>query len=352
MEITWVVFFCVLAFCIYRGYRLGLLNSLSRIVGLVVGYVIALLYYEWAAALLQRYTNVEGVLAYVIGGIALFVIANFVISLVFFITQKLLASRGPRSRMATIGGVFAGLVLGIFWGLLAVFTVSYTRDMLARADDAGTQRQHNAIERLAHDLVAKAIDKVAQLSDVDPTVRGVSTALARDPQKVSNQLRQLSQSPEVKSLFNGTDNLVVLRSADPNAITALPAFQQLLSNPDFRELMQAAGMNPDQGKDYEQQVARQFSQVWNRVQGLKNNDRVQTLLQDPTLKEQLEGRNPVQLLTNARFMELVQLVLSPVGSADKLVPSPKNDKPTSVYQWTDADGQLHFSDKPPDDAAP
>ena len=345
MDISWIVFFGVVAFCTYRGYRLGLFNSLSRVVGLVAGYATALMYYDWAAALLQRYTAVEGVLAYVIGGVTLFIAANFAVSVLYFGVRKVFFPDSSRSRVATVGGVAAGVVFGVFWGLLAVFTISYSRDMLA--SDSNSSRPHSAIERWAHDIAAKVVDGVAQASDVNPAVRSASVALAKDPQKVSNQLRQLSQSPELKSLFNNKDNANALRSEDAGAIVKLPAFQQLVNNPDFRDLMQSVGLNPDDGAAFEQEVAQQLGRIWNRVQSIKDSDKVQAILQDPGFKERLEGRNPIQLLTDSRFMELVQLVLSPTAAADKLGQSAPNDKPTRIYQWTDANGETHFSDRPP-----
>lgn len=359
MTISWLVFAVILLFCVYRGYRQGIFGVLSRLLGLVASYAVSILYYESAARLLQEHTAMQGMVAYVVGGISLFLVASMIFSGLFWLLQKFVFNRWKNSTFSVTSGAALGLALGVFWGLLAVFTVSYINDMLLQKE-GGQQKQatksaaeKNYIETLAHQFVGKIVEQIATKSAVEPTVAKLGVALVKEPQKVMQQLQSLSNNSEVKALFNNPQNQNVLRNADPDAIAQLPEFKKLIKNAEFKQLMSTAGIQSDNTAEYERQVAAQFGDVWQRLDAVKTNERVVEILSDDNFKQQLQSQNPAVLLSDQRFMELVNILFAvetdskePVNTqSDKK--DNRNSQPSEkvIYEWTDAQGQKHFSDK-------
>lgn len=358
MAISWIVFLIVLAFCTYSGYRRGVFGVLSRLLGLTISYAVSIVYYSAAAVWLQEHTALQGMMAYVVGGIALFSITNLVCSTVFTILQKVVFKERKVPAVVAASGAVVGLALGIFWGLLAVFSVSYTSDLLGldqANQTASTPSDKTLVERWAHSFVGMVVEEVTTKTNVEPTVAKLGAALVKEPQKVTQQLQRLSQNSDIKKLFSAPENQQALKSADAAAIVQLPEFQQLVEDPDFKRLMVTAGIEANNPAQFEQQMATHFGDIWQRMDTLKNDPRAVEILSNGQFQKQLRSNNPTALLTDGRFMELVGILFERSDSKVQVNSSNLSDElsaeaganaaPAVIREWTDEQGQKHYSNE-------
>jgi hypothetical protein len=113
-------------------------------------------------------------------------------------------------------------------------------------------------------------------------------------------------------------------------------------------MMDKSGSN-DQAAEI--QLATQFSDIWHRVQNVKNDPQVQEILNDPEFQNDLQSGNSFTLLTDTRMLQLADIVFSDRASpAGQPVSTEGNqDKPkkhTEIYHWIDEQGREHFSNTP------
>ena len=72
MDWSLIIFIIALAFFTYRGYKKGLLKSLSRVLSLITGYVAAILYAGDVSTLVESNTPLQGITAFVAASLMLF----------------------------------------------------------------------------------------------------------------------------------------------------------------------------------------------------------------------------------------------------------------------------------------
>ena len=174
------------------------------------------------------------------------------------------------------------------------------------------------------------------------------------PADITQHARQLASSNDLRALLNAPDNQAVLNSGDVNAVTQLPAFQQLAKNPDMLALAKSAGMLDESGENtqaVEAALASNITDIWGRMQRVQDNQRVQEILADPEFQQKINSGNPLDLLTNAKLMELADIIFSDdtlpndadsIPTEDGTQNTPK--KGTAVYSWTDKNGRVHYGD--------
>jgi uncharacterized membrane protein required for colicin V production len=59
MHITTLIFFALLAFFTWRGYRKGFIGSITRVLGWIVAYPAAMIFIKPAAELLKQHTGMD-----------------------------------------------------------------------------------------------------------------------------------------------------------------------------------------------------------------------------------------------------------------------------------------------------
>jgi hypothetical protein len=82
MDWSLIIFIFVLAFFAYRGYKKGLLKSLSRVLSLIAGYVVAILYAGYVSKLVESNTPLQGIAAFVAASLMLFIAAGIAVTVV------------------------------------------------------------------------------------------------------------------------------------------------------------------------------------------------------------------------------------------------------------------------------
>lgn len=347
MDWSLIIFIAVVAFFAFRGYKKGLLRSLSRILSLLAGYIASILYTKQVSTLVESHTPLQGIAAFISAALVLFIAAGIAVGILFWLIEKLIPEKDKPSPASSVGGAGVGLLVGGVVAIVIVWTFAFLRDMSpAPEQQAISQTQKSSVENLASQLASKAVGSAMSLVAVKPEVANLSAALIEAPAKIAMHVQQLTSSDDLNALLGNPQNQRVLNSGDANAVQQLPAFQQLVKNPDMLALANSAGMlaeTADNGETVEAALAGQITNIWGRMQRLKNNTRVQEIMNDPEFQRKVQSGSPVDMLTNARLLELANIIFSETSADDSNSQNPPKEE-TKVYSWTDKDGRVHYSD--------
>ncbi|MEJ2418170.1 MAG: CvpA family protein [Exilibacterium sp.] len=364
MDISLIVFLCAVAFCTYSGYRRGLGASLARILGLVSGYAIAIVYTDELAVWLQRSTDLQGIASYMVAGIALFLGGGLAVSLLFGLVGRFMPKRQSLCVASSLGGAATGLLVGCVIGFALVWGLTLVRQLQPAAGNTvatrAVERPATALEKLANRAASGAVAAAAKVVDAPPDVVTASRVLAQSPGATVQRLQRVVNGDGMKTLLNDSQAQRLMQSGDSRGLLALPAFQQVAADPDLRELASSAGFTD--GSD--EQLAARLSDLWRRAQRVKQNPQLQQILHDPELQQQLQSGNPLALLSNPKVQTLLEIIYSsggegasPQGSHLSAAQRSAGDEPASAYgkpasgngvfRWVDNDGRVHYSDKDP-----
>jgi hypothetical protein len=286
----------------------------------------------------------------------LFIGAGFAVNLLFWIVTKLLIEDETVSWPSSIGGAVLGSVVGVLLAIVIVWTYALLRDIRPTTKfDTATQTSPSEVEHLVSKVAGKAVNTAMSLSSAEPEVARLSAALVESPAEIGQQAQRLIQSQDLAALLQDPNNQAILNSGDTAALQQLPAFQQLVKNPDLQALASSAGMLDRvavSDQTVEAELAIQLTDIWSRMQRLKNDARMQEILADPEFQRKIQSGNPMELLTNPRLLELADIIFSDsAASENTAAPDDTSTKPKSekkLYSWTDEGGTIHYSDVDPD----
>lgn len=354
MDWSLVIFIAVIVFFAYRGYRKGLLRSLSRVISLVAGYIAAILYTSQFSTVVETQTPLEGLVALITASVVLFFGAALAVSLVFWLIGILIPERQNSSTASSIGGATVGLLTGVIVAVIVIWAFAFLRDMQTETElTESVKPNKSAIESIANRAASKAVKTALSLAKAKPVVTQLSAALIETPGELALQAKRLAESNDLSALLGDPENQNVLNSGDVEAVKALPAFQQLVNNPDMQALAKSAGML-DQSTggtaSVEAALADQLTDIWARMQRVKNDQRVQEILSDPEFQQKIQSGNPLDLLTNARLLELADIIFEDKDNRaiDESGDNSSSKKDKTIYSWTDENGKIHYSDKEPE----
>ena len=361
MDWPLVLFLAVVALFAYRGYRKGLLRSLSRVLSLLAGYTASILFTEQVSAILTSRFQLEGIIAFITAALGLFFVAAIAVIVVFRITAQLMPARESPSTASSFGGLVIGLMVGLIVAIVTVWTFTFVRDFRGSPEFGGFA-QASKIEAFSRRAAGQAATTALSMTSVDPEVARLSVAVIETPAKVSRHAQQLMSSDDLPALLADPQSQAAMYNGDVNTLQYLPAFQKLVNNPDFLALARSSGMLTDTAENSassELILATRITEIWGRVERVKNDGRVQEILNDPEFQQKVQSGNPVDMLTNPRLLELANIIFS-----DTLTPEEQGDvesggvqtdpdlpkaspKKAKIYSWTDENGRLHISDIKP-----
>ena len=359
MDWALLLFFIVVAFFAYRGYKKGLLRSLSRIFSLLGGYTASIIFTEQVSAILTSQFQLQGIVPFIAAALGLFIGASIAVSIVFRLIGALMPATETPSTASSCGGLATGLVVGVIVAITAVWSFTFIRDVRSSpAMDELEQTDRSKIETLANRVAGEAVTTAMSLGSVDPDVTRLSAAIIESPAEITLRAQRLMRSDDMPTLLADPKNQAVLDSGDVKALQQLPGFQRLVNNPDFLALAKSAGMLTDDGEikqSLETMLATRMTEIWGRVQRVKNDARVQEILADPQFQQKIQSGSPLDLLTNPRLLELANIIFIDPAAADTTVSkqpngaradsNPPGTSTTEVrfYSWTDENGGTHFS---------
>lgn len=377
MDFTWIVFLGFAIFFTYKGFRQGLLATIARLASFVAGYVASLLWGKPTAAFLERTTSLDGIVAFVVAAIGVFIAASFAVNFIFSRwAKRIKAKKGEElSTASSLLGAGLGLCIGSAVAFFMIFSMTFMQDLLLSKPNAMNNSQQgmasaeqsvpkNFVEKTSQAIAGRVVSVVAESSDMDPTAAKVADAFVQNPKAIMDNIQGILNSPDTQSLFNDPENQRVLESNNPDEIKALDAFQSMVDDPKMQKLALASGFGVDDQEAFETVLAETMGSMWGRAQAVKNDQRFQEIYRDPEFRERLKNKNPMALIADPNFMELVKILTSAEepprtsssshesGSASSEVNSLEENfenssvKPAPViHRWIDENGQVHFSDE-------
>ncbi len=387
MDFTWIVYLVIAGFFTYKGYRQGILVTVSRVASFVAGYIASVLFGAAVASFLEKTTSLNGIAAFIVSRVGVFVLVSILVGLVFSaIVKKIQKQRGKEiSTASALGGAGLGLAVGSAIAFFMIFFVSFAQDLIqpkinnsvetssqaSAAESNQTKKPKNIVEKVSRKIASKVVEIVGESSDMDPAAAKVAGAFINNPKVIMEDIQTVINSTSTKKLFNDPSNQTILNTNDPAAIANLPDFKDMINNPKMKELAEASGFDSVEGEAFNQELAEQIGKMWSRAQEVKNDTRVQEIMSDPNFREKIKSNNPMALIADPNFMEIVKILTSKDFSADNSSPIFVNGNPEQsegfgaseanveeqlkkqekkepvIHKWVDEDGHVHYSDTEP-----
>lgn len=368
MGVYAIVFLVITAFFAIRGYFNGFWGSLARTVSFVGAYGAAFYFSKPAAAQVKMHTPIDGIAAYITGGIAVFIVVMIGIRLIFWILAKLTPGNdknpGAGSRIA---GLLVGALVGAFVGLLLVYTLDVynsAKDLKAENNEPTAPAKSDPVGKAAKLAVSKSAGAIMSLSGADRSSVKLGEAFIADPVDSVDRVTRVSNNPDLQKLLNDSRAQRLMKEGDVDELMKVPEFRRLMENQDMKHLLEASGLGVD-SKDSARETAKKITLGWQRVQLMKNDPRVQSIVNDPEFRAQMQAENKLPLLANPKLNELAEIIfVDGTGSiaafnADNQITIKEIQKGAdasvtegeagTVYRYTDEHGQVHYSDKPTTD---
>jgi len=358
MDWSLLLFIVVMLFFAYRGYRKGLLSSLARVLSLVAGYIAAFLYAEQVSTVLESQYQLQGIVWFLTAALVLFFGTAIAVNILFWLFAKLLPAMDSPSTASSLGGATVGLVIGVIAAIAIIWTYAFVRDMRS-VEDAVANAKPSKIESLASKVASKAVNTALSMGSAGPEITNLGTALIASPAEIAQHAQRLSASDDLSELLSDPANQALLNRGDVAAVKDLPALRKLAKNPDMLALAKSAGIVDESANNsgvMETALARQVTDIWMRVNRVRNDQRVQEILNDPEFQQKIQSDNPIDLLTNARLLELADIIYSDEALPDETGQGESNgvepdsslqstpEKKIKIFSWVDEDGKIHYSD--------
>ncbi len=366
MDIPTVVLIACVLFFAYRGYKAGLVLSAGRVLSLVGGYAASLLLATALSPWLEQQLDVSSLTAKLIAGIGLFIVVSAGISALIRMLFRLSPKKVQDSALMKWSGAGFGAASGYliavltlwFYGLMMGAITIAAPEMGERMQAAaGINKSKDSVGQL---LVEKTSTAIAQTfitpSEQENPLRQATALLMTQPQSTLQSIQRLSQDATLRALLQAPANQQVLLTGNTSDVVQLANFQQLRNNPDMQSLFGQEKLN-------DEELAKVIITFSQRAEHLKNDEKLQSLLQDPELQKQLADGNTLAVLTHPGGRELMSALLAPVesnpsgfnnlesnleGNPNSIPASSQAAKPASkVYQWVDEKGRTHFTDQEP-----
>jgi hypothetical protein len=277
-QVVFISFAVILVlFEVVRGWRLGLMRQIMRLLGLGVAYAAAFLGGGLLVPMARSFFKMPDPVLSILCGAILAFAAYALVSGVGAILFKRTSQQESGLLYLTYG--FAGAILGLFFGLFLLWlTVASVRTVGALAEGQAVSRPRGA-ERSARDPTAHALDVRRRfLSESEDGMQTLATSLAR--------LKNSLELGLLGSVLKSTDPISqrtyeVLEKAG-SVLSSPERTQKFLTFPGARELSEhpkivALRSDPE--------IADLIAQ--GRFLDLLQNPRVIDVLNDPVLAERV-----------------------------------------------------------------
>ncbi len=363
MDWSLFIFIAIVLLLGYRGYRNGLFKSLARISSIVAGYACAFVYSGQFSSIVETRLGIQGIAAFAVASLILFAGAAVLVGLLFRLIAKFAVNRESISTGSAVGGAAVGALTGLLIAVLAVWAFALVRGLQSVADiETALPVEPTGIENLAGKVAGKAVDTAMSMGSANPEITRISAALFEAPVEILLQARRLSRSEDLLNLLTRPENQKVLNSGDYEAVKKLADFQKLARNPDMQAFMESTRLLENavrQDQNLEDALAIQLTDVWLRTQRVKNDRRVREIIDDPEFRKTMQSGNPVALLTDRQLLELADIIFSDEAAPEQNPRQPSDDdempaqtpakppKEEKIFQWTDENGRVHYSDVEP-----
>ncbi|ACE83999.1 CvpA family protein [Cellvibrio japonicus] len=396
MSLTTIVFFTLVAIFAWRGYQKGFIGSIARLMGWILAYPAAIVFTKPFARWLDTHTALDGLIVYFIAGAIIFLATSFVVTLLLNSLSRLIPDNDFTSVSSRLGGLTMGVLLGGLLGLLAVYGLSLIQKpqiaepestVATDSQDAPptsttgqspqvpavhqlTQAKQSFIEASAKKLIGTATAKAVDITLEDKTTSQVAKAFVEDPQTMLTHVQAISNSGQMRNLMGDEKIQSMLTTGDIHGLMRNPEFQAVMNNEHMRALLAQSNIDSEQSS---KATAEKMVAAWNRVNRLKHDPRVIAIVTDPEIQQQLNSPNKLPLMMNPKLNQLMELIFSSdtpdaTGAGSYQITDISTDvlksassgseqttsssAKTTIYRWTDENGQVHYADQPVNGARP
>lgn len=368
MTFVWILFTGWVLYFALRGYLQGIWRTLIGLIGFGVAYAVSAYWATDAGAVIQTF-GLGSMPATIVGSAVLFILAYLIASTLpkIFLEKWL----DKKSLAARLTGAGAGGTLGCFSGLVLIWAISFIGAAWQSGSGRALPSQLVVPKPLASAAgalvgsVAKAGTQAVGAKDIHAQLVG---ALLANPEEFVESFTSLQDSKVMDRFFLDGPAQFYMAKKDYAALRQTPAFKEVAQQEGVRSIgaLALAGKEGDPEKvsqnEIDQTLAENMTFVWRRMEYLKHNPEVQSILSDPEVQQLVQNKNPLDLMFNAKVSRLVDLImqddpameLHDFSQADgagmaglisqdnvEVVAPPKQVK---IYKWVDDDGQVQYTD--------
>lgn len=304
------IFSIVLLYFTYRGYRLGLGLVLARFASLIGAYYIAVKFAATGAALLSEETPLEGLAAYYVTGIAIFIVSAIVFSIVLRILLHILGKGSDDdSRLAIPGAAVNGLI-GIFVGLGLVWIVN----MANTAFTQGELPEDNFVNNWSQKLVGGTVDAVlSQQFPETPQLVGIASYALKNPASSIKDGIELSNDSDVQKLINSSKIRRMVNNKDVLGLMVAPEINAVLDKQAVQRILEGTNVLGDVDVTDKTAVKMRITQevmtTLARVELIKQNPRFKQLSNDAELSRMLNKGDVFGLMASPKAKEMAQIIM-------------------------------------------
>lgn len=358
-----IILLAITAFFAISGYFNGTYRSLARTVSFIGAYGTAFYFSKQAALKVKENTPIDGILAYIVGGVAIFIITMVAIRIVFWVLAKMTpgGDRDP-SKASRIGGLLIGGTIGTFIGLLMVYLVGiYTSAKATQSPDYATTRKADMVDSLAKGAISKSVGAIMSASGAKDNSIKLTEAFVADPVDSVDRINRVTSNPDLQALLKDRRSQRLLKQGDIDELMKVPEFRRLMNDQDMRDLMAASGLDVND-EDSARQTAQKIAQGWQRIDTMKNDPRVKEIINDPEFQRKLQAENKLALLASPQLNKLAEIIfVESAGSAGVLAGHKtydikdvkagqdadiEGDSKGTIYRHVDDSGKVIYSNKP------
>lgn len=302
MTLSLGVFIVVVLIFAIQGLRKGFFGALGGILSLVAGYAAAIYGLKPLAKLLKDMTGLDGLLLYFSAGLIAFIVASLVVGIVFSFLERAISATAGLSGMSRLGGMLVGTGVGCILGLLVVYGISIYQE-LQHPDKFDND---TPLAQKTRGLMSHATASI--LEHTYPEAKPLAVAFVEDPVEMGEHLNQVLSNDAFKQLLQDPQFQSQLQQGNIPALLQNPDFQQLAQDEHVQQLLQHSDIVHTENAD--EVLATHMSNVWQKVQRKKNDERVQAILNDPALQHKLQNNDRMALLRDPQLLELMELLFT------------------------------------------
>jgi uncharacterized membrane protein required for colicin V production len=352
MDYSLVIFAFFVLYSGYRGYKRGAMRLISNFVSLLAAYIGAYLFAEPFSELLAGFLPIQGLLAKVVGGVALFILISTLVSALFsaLINKTKKNNEGKIGIIQSTTGGLLGAVMGVFigffftWFFITLQTIYLTK---TRATIAPETKFQSLAKRVISSGVKKAIIGTTNQTDL----ANATVEILSNPAENISRFKRLSDSGVIRKFFSDNSTRMALNSRNAKRVMQQTSFQQLMLQTDLVSFLQQIGLSKDSA-EFQKQAAIKITTLWNQINQVSDNPEFIRLTNDPQIRKMIQQGNFVSMLNDEKIAKLLNIIISAkipeitftdVTKTKQSSTLPKEQD--KIYRWTDKEGRIHYSDK-------
>lgn len=304
------LFSIVLLYFIYRGYRLGLGLVLARLASLIGAYFLATQYAAQGATLLSEKTPLEGIAAYFLAGMAIFIFSAIIISIVLRILLHILGNKTDGKAALPVPGALVNGVIGVGVGLMLVWFAN----MASTALNNGELPPDNLVNNWSQKLIGNSIDTVLSKQFPEaPQLVGVASYVLKNPARSIQDGMTLANDPDVERLVNSKKINRMVQDRNVLGLMVAPEINAVLDDKTVQRILEETNVLGDvdvtDKTAVKMRLTKEVMTTMLRVEAVKQNPRFKKLSSDPQVNRMLNKGDVFGLMNSPKVKEMAQIIM-------------------------------------------